>query len=640
MCGIVGLTGPGSGLWIRAMRDALSHRGPDDSGVYVNERLALGHRRLSIIDLSEDGRQPMESGELKVTFNGEIYNYQELKEELEAKGYQFRTKTDTEVLLHGYQAWGRKLFGRLNGMFALALYDKPRQRLIVARDRCGQKPLYYSCFRDPNGRARFAFASELRALMQCPLLSKSVDPNSLIKFLSYEYLPVPNSILSGVSKLPGGSMAVYDLNSLTLTISRFWTPRYSSAELPIEAASEQLRERLVQSLKYRLQADVPLGLFLSGGVDSSTLLGLLCKDLNQSGIKTFSIGFSESSFDESDYAKTVASHFGAEHRCEIFDERQIIDIVPRVLDHMDEPFSDPSILPTYMLSELTRKHVTVALGGDGGDELFAGYDPFKAWQPANFLLALLPSPLMRSAMRRLVNILPVSDRNMSFEFRLKRLLRGLDYGPASRHTAWLSAFEPKDLRALLSDRVLAMLQQRDHSDSLSPRCLWEESVAAWREAGLTASSLNRQINYYMRTYLQEDILTKVDRASMAHSLEVRAPFLDPELIDWACQIPDRYKFARGRTKVILKHMASGFLPKEILQRPKKGFGIPVSKWLRGPLRPWLEELLSEQSLKRAAIFRSKTVQRLLHEHMSRRRDRRKELWALAMVMAWHRRFMN
>jgi asparagine synthase (glutamine-hydrolysing) len=640
MCGLVGLTGPGARLWIRGMRDSLRHRGPDDAGLFFDQKVALGHRRLAIIDLSEDGRQPMAAGDLQLVFNGEIYNYKELRENLVAKGFQFQTQSDSEVLLHGYKAWGKDLPARLNGMFAFAIYDQSQQRLFLARDRCGQKPLYYTVFKDESGSRRLAFASEVRGLLACPLIPRQLDPISLVKFLGYEYLPAPNSMFKGIQKLPGGSFANFDLTNGSLQIGQFWTANYSQGSSSLDGAAEELRERLLESLKYRLQSDVPLGVFLSGGIDSSTLVGLLCRDLGRSNVKTFSIGFEEASFDESSHAKLVADYFGTEHHSEIFDEKQIFDCVPRVVEHLDEPFADPSILPTYLLSEMTRKHVTVALGGDGGDELFAGYDPFKAWSVSKLVRAFLPVAFLHTTVAALVNKWPVSEQNMSFEFRLKKLLRGCPYPAPYRHTAWLSAFEPKALRGLLSDGVLAQLRDGGRSDALSMEQTWSESLGAWNSAGASATELDRQIQVYMRTYLQEDILAKVDRASMAHSLEVRAPFLDPGVIDCAMGLKDNLKIRGFDTKVVLRHTMSTLLPKSILQRPKKGFGIPVSRWLRGPLKPWIEELLSESSINRAGLFRPATVKRLLDEHMSRKHDRRKELWALGMITAWARNYLR
>ncbi|MDF1664207.1 MAG: asparagine synthase (glutamine-hydrolyzing) [Planctomycetota bacterium] len=638
MCGIIGLTGPGASLWIEDMTQTLEHRGPDTWGTFSDHRVSLGHRRLAILDLSDDGRQPMIQGSVHVVFNGEIYNFRELRTELTALGARFRTKTDTEVLIHGYKAWGKALFSRLNGMFALAIYDSARKKIVLARDRSGQKPLYYALFKDQSGRERLAFASELRALSACPSIPKSLNLRSLTKFLSYDYVPVPQSILAGIQKLPGGSFADFDLGSGTFQIKKYWKPHYEERSLSLDQAAKELRERLLLSLERRLQSDVPLGVFLSGGIDSSTLVALLKQDLGIRDLATFSIGFDDASFDESKHAQLIAETFGTEHHLQVFNEKDMTDLVPRVFDHIDEPFADPSILPTYMLCELTRKHVTVALGGDGGDELFAGYDPFRAWAPAQFLSSFMPGMASKRLLSKAVSFMPVSEKNMSFEFRVKRLMRGLSKPPPYRHSAWLSPFEPEMLRNLLSDGAHAQLKQSWGADVLSQESLWDESLDAWREGGTTTSTLNRQINYYFRCYLGEGILTKVDRASMAHSLELRAPFLDPELIDWAATLPDSMKLSGSQGKVVLRHMVRDQLPRSIMARPKKGFGIPVSRWLRGPLRDWIEDLLSEASLKSLGLFRYKTVRRLLDEHMSKKIDRRKELWALATFMAWHRRF--
>lgn len=620
------------------MTRSLEHRGPDSEGTFSDAQVSLGHRRLAILDLSDDGRQPMIQGPIHVVFNGEIFNYQELRAELTALGARFRSKTDTEVLIHGYKAWGTALFERLNGMFAIAIYDARRKTITLARDRSGQKPLYYALFKDQRGVERIAFASELRALLVCKSIPKALNLRALTKFLSYDFVPVPQSILQGVNKLPGGCFGEFDLALGAFKMKAFWRPSYRERPVSLEQAADELRERLVKSLERRLQSDVPLGVFLSGGLDSSTLVALLKQDLGCRDLSTFSIGFDDASFDESSHAQLIAEKFGTKHHLQVFNEKDMTDLVPRVFDHLDEPFADPSVLPTYMLSELTRKHVTVALGGDGGDELFAGYDPFRAWGPAQLFSAFIRGSASQRLLAKAVSFMPVSEKNMSFEFRVKRLVRGLTMPPAFRHSAWLSPFEPETLRSLISDQAQARLKQSWGADVLGRDALWDESFAAWQEGGAQTSTLNRQINFYFRCYLGEGILTKVDRASMAHSLEVRAPFLDPELIDWAATLPDSLKFSGKQGKIVLRHMMKDQLPRSILARPKKGFGIPVARWLRGPLRDWVEDLLSETSLKAVGLFRSKTVRRLLDEHMSRKSDRRKELWALAAFMAWHRRF--
>lgn len=622
------------------MRDTLEHRGPDDAGLFQDDRVGLAHRRLSVIDLTPEGRQPMHDGRERVwvVFNGEIYNYRELRRELSAKGHVFRTQTDTEVLLHGYREWKSKLASKLNGMFAFALYDADEGKIILARDRMGQKPLYYSVFTDDLGERRLVFASEPRAILACPNFRATLDPVGAVKFLAYEYLPVPRSLLEGVKKLPGGQVAEFDLASQALTTEAFWRPNYatSTAFSQVSEAAEELYQRLANSIRLRLQSDVPLGVLLSGGLDSSTLVGLLCTRVGATSVKTFSIGFENPSFDESAHARAVADHFGTEHTCEVFGEERLLSVLPDVFAHLDEPLADPSVLPTYLLSAITRKSVTVALGGDGGDELFAGYDPFRAWGPAKLARALLPVPAMRGLTRRLVGLLPVSDRNMSFEFRLKRLLLGIDHPPALRHQAWLSGIQPSQFPELLAP---AFVERLGGPSQLMPDQLWRECEAAWLEPGPGASELDRQTNQYVRNYLQEDILVKVDRASMAHALEVRAPFLDPGVIELANSLPDAWKLSGATTKVVLREAMKGLIAPDILQRPKKGFGIPVSQWLRGPLRSWIEDLLSPESLSEGEIFQPAAVRALLDAHIGGKRDHRKELWAIAAFMAWRRRWL-
>jgi len=636
MCGIVGISGPDVEEVLLAMRDSIAHRGPDAAGIWCDERLGLAHRRLSIVDLSDAARQPLgnEDDSVFVTFNGEIYNAPQLQAELESAGHVFKSQSDTEVLVHGYEEWGADMLPRLNGMFAFAIYDARNGDIFLARDRSGQKPLYYSFFEGRDGRRRFAFASELRAFLACPLFPAKPDLSALASFLCYEFTPVPQSTLAGVSKLDGGHWLRVDLSNLSHSNGCFWEPNYSPGQFKDFAdAGRQLREQLEHSIELRLRSDVPLGVFLSGGLDSSTLAVLAKKIRPDTKLMTFSIGFEDPSFDESAYASEVAAALGTEHHFEMFSESQVLGVLDEVLAQLDEPFADPSVLPTYMLSRLARKKVTVALGGDGADELFAGYDPFVAWRIATIARAVLPFGGLRKAARGVAGMLPVSEANMSFEFRVKRLLRGLSYPPPQRHQAWLSAFEPCELPGLLSEACCEALG----AEALDAGRVLEPSQRAWDSAGKNASCLNRQINVYARTYLQEGILTKVDRASMAHSLELRAPFLDHDFQRFANSLPDDWKLKGMTTKRLLREAMRELLPPSILGRKKKGFGIPVSRWLRGPLRSWMEATLNPDAIAAAGLFRPEVVSSLMSDHLSRRRDRRKELWALLMVSSWLQR---
>lgn len=567
MCGITGFVGGGDRRNLQAMTAALAHRGPDGDGFYVDEDSAvhLGHRRLAILDI-DHGAQPMwnEDGRVGVIFNGEIYNHAELRSELEAKGHVFRSShSDTEVLVHGYEEWGDGLPSRLNGMFAFAVFDQPRRRLFLARDRFGEKPLYY--FRRGNA---FAFASELSALVQHPAADRELDLRSLQKFFAYGYLPAPNALYKGSKKLPAGHILTFDIDSDELAVKCYWRFRIEPDEglgrSSEDELAEELRALLSQAVKRRLISDVPLGIFLSGGIDSSSVLAAACQHADPASLKTFTIGFTEPSFDEAPYARAVAQAFGSVHREEVLDLDAAQDLVPQVLGHLDEPLGDASILPTYLLSAHTRRHVTVALSGDGGDELFAGYDPFKALAPAHIYDRLMPKGLHRQV-RKLADLLPVSARNMSFDFKVKRSLMGLTYPEAVWNPVWMAPVEPSDMAALFHE-PLALEE------------LYEEAIALWESSD--GDLVDRTLEFYTNFYLADDILTKTDRASMMVSLESRAVFLDNDLVEFCRRLPNRFKFRNGERKYLLKKAVAGMLPAEVIARRKKGFGIPLAKWLR------------------------------------------------------------
>jgi len=567
MCGICGFTGAiddRSAALLRAMTDAMGHRGPDAVG---HERLAgpgvsFGHTRLSVIDLAS-GQQPMRDGRLLLTFNGEIYNYRELRAELEGEGCVFATSSDTEVLLKGYARWGTDMVHRLNGMWAFALFDADRNRLFLSRDRFGKKPLYY-CH-----RAGFlAFASELSALALHPAVSREIDPLSLQKYYAYGFIPAPRSILRDVRKLPGGHNLVYDLNAGTAAVSRWWSftlePDDALAADP-ETTAQTLLETLDRAVRRRMIADVPLGALLSGGVDSSAVSTLMARALGGEELKTFSIGFDEADFDESRFSRLVADGIGSNHFTETCSIDQARDIAGAVVALLDEPMGDGSIVPTSLLCRMARRHVTVALSGDGADELFAGYDPFKALMPARVYDTLVPRPLHR-AIRLVIDRMPASLGNMTLDFKAKRFLRGLSYPRPLWNSVWLGALEPAELRELTAEPV-------------DVEAVYEEAITIHDEcAGL--GEVDRTLQFYTRLYLQDAILTKMDRASMMHSLEVRSPFLDIEVVDLVRRMPWRLKFRPrgGVGKYILKHALRGVVPDLVLRRRKKGFGMPIGKW--------------------------------------------------------------
>jgi asparagine synthase (glutamine-hydrolysing) len=566
MCGIAGFVGAGDRGVLQRMTDAIAHRGPDADGHWVEENAGvfLGHRRLSIVDLS-DGAQPMwtADGTIGVVFNGEIYNHAELRGELKARGCRFLTDhSDTEVLLHGYREWGETFVERLNGMWAFVIYDCGKKRLFGSRDRFGKKPLYYFCEGDT-----FGWGSELSALLQHPRCPRDLSTLSLKKYFAYAYIPAPRSIYERVWKLPGGHSFSYDLASRELKTWRYWEFVFETdASLTdSDALREELRATLERAVQRRLMSDVPLGVFLSGGIDSSAIAALAAKHVPAGQLNTFAIGFNEPSFDESAHARFVAERLGTRHREEILDLDAAVALLPEIIGKLDEPLGDGSLLPTYLLSRFTRQHVTVALGGDGGDELFAGYDPFKALQKAALYAQLVPRPV-HEAIRLVAARLPVSHQNLSLDFKIKRTLMGLSYPPPLWNAVWMSALEPRDLAQLF----------REPCDEEE---IYSEAIEAWDRCA-QPNLIDRALQFWTNLYLQEGILAKVDRASMMCSLEARSPFLDIEVVDLARRIPWQLKLRGGQTKWILKKTLAGLVPPEIIERKKKGFGMPIGRWMR------------------------------------------------------------
>jgi len=602
MCGIAGFIGRGDESDLRRMTEALEHRGPDAQNLWSDPEAGvwLGHRRLAVVDL-ECGSQPMWTSDeaLGVVFNGEIYNHDELRTELESRGHVFRSDhSDTEVLLHGYREWGAELVQRLNGMWAFAIFDTTRRRLFLSRDRFGQKPLYYS---HQNGT--FAFASELRALARHRQIESSRSRAALRKYFAYGYIPAPLSLFDRVYKLPGGHNLTVELGDRTPRASRYWEFELEPFErIPARAEQEwgeQLLELLARAVERRLFCDVPLGVFLSGGIDSSALAALAARALGSAPLRTFSIGFEEASFDESKWAEHVARNIGSQHHCTTFSVERARDVLPEVMEKLDEPLGDSSLLPTYLLCGEARKEVTVALGGDGGDELFAGYDPFHALRFADTYERMVPQPVHR-AIRLLAARLPTSHRNISFDFKLKRTLAGLSYGKRLWNPVWMGPLEPAELDALFGEPT-------DVEE------VYSEAIEAWERCE-NASLVDRTLQFFTRLYLQNDILTKVDRTSMMHSLEVRSPFLDIELVDFVRRVPHDFKFRKGETKFLLKRAMGSLLPDAVIHRSKKGFGVPIGRWFQ-------EGQLSFDTVSSAeppAEFR----RRRLREHRAGRTDNR------------------
>ncbi len=613
MCGIAGFAGKArtsdAARTLRAMTDAIARRGPDGDGFWSDPDAGvhLGHRRLAIIDVA-GGAQPMwtADGRLGVVFNGEIYNHRDLRSELEAAGHHFRTdSSDTEVLLHGWRAWGEGLFERLNGMFAFALYDAKRRELVIARDRFGEKPLYWHAH-----DGFFAFASELTALVSHPAVPREPDSRALAKFLAHGFFPAPNTALAGVRKLPAGHFLRVGVGAPIEPDPRaYWTfairPDPKLAERGDAELAEELHSLLKRAVVRRLESEVPLGFLLSGGIDSSAVATFAAEAPGASQPLTFAMGFAEPSYDESAWARSVAQCIGSRHFEETCDLDAARAELPALLARLDEPTADPSILPTFQVCRHARRNVTVALSGDGGDELFAGYDTFRALAPTRAYRAFVPrglDPLFAA----LAGMLPQGDGNMSLDFKLRRALRGAAHEPALWNPVWLGPLGPDEISEMQGSRV-------------DPEELYSEALAAWRGAP-SEDAIDRTLEFYTRFYLADGILAKTDRASMLNSLELRAPFLDPDIADFAARLPASFKFGHGRGKRLLRLALRGVLPDAILDRPKKGFGIPVASWLREmPMPP------------PAGILDDAWFQRRWREHAERKRDWRGALFAWMSV---------
>ena len=633
MCGIIGfLTSKAAHIpeyeMLRKMRDVLIHRGPDDVGEFIrpiDEKgpfVFFGHRRLSIIDLS-GGHQPLsnEDETVWVILNGEIYNFNELREELKGRGHQFRTHSDTEVIAHAYEEYKENCFKYFNGMFAIGIWDEKENRLILARDRLGKKPLYYSLINET-----FIFASELKAIIAYPSFPREVDPVSFMKYLFFEFIPCPHTIFREARKIPPASHLVWDKKGIE--VKQYWSPfnpKKGEERLSEVEAELSMMELLKESVKRRLISDVPLGVFLSGGIDSSAITAFAQQEV-PGKIKTFSIGFEDPSFDESKYASLASKYIGTEHHEQMMTPADLLNIVPGLPEILDEPMADASILPTYLLSKFTRGHVTVALGGDGGDELFAGYPTYLAHKLAGYYECFLGA--FHPVVVRLANLLPVSDDNISFDFKLKRFLSGIGYPNGIRNSVWLGSFPFQENEKVLSPEI----RQRFNRDQLV------EDILLYGEEYPNEDRITKLQYLDLKLYLQESILAKVDRASMACSLEVRAPFLDYELVEFVMGLPSHYKLNGMTSKYMLKKALKKYLPDSIIQRKKKGFGVPIAKWVKGELRELFSDLLSTDRIKREGFLNCEYVTLLLQDHLTNKKDNRKQLWTLLVWELWLNRY--
>ncbi|MDP6483242.1 MAG: asparagine synthase (glutamine-hydrolyzing) [Nitrospinota bacterium] len=637
MCGICGKLVEGEGAeaavtepLLRAMSERMVHRGPDGEGVlvrhYRDRSIGLGHRRLSIIDLSEAGAQPMsnEDGTIWVLLNGEVYNFHELRPALEAKGHRFRSRTDTEVIVHLYEEHGESFVDHLRGMFAVAIWDEPNQRLVLARDRLGQKPLFYT-----ESGGVFRFGSELSALLEDPALDRELDPGALVDFLTVSYIPAPASIFRGVRKLPPAHLLVREKGRSR--IARYWSVDRESKWLATEGEYiEGIRERVEECTRLRLVSDVPLGALLSGGIDSSVVVAAMA-GLMDAPVKTFSIGFDVKIFNELEFARGVAEKFGTDHN-EFIVKPNAVEILPRLVWHFGEPFGDSSALPTFYLAEMTRRHVTVALNGDAGDETFGGYERYVA-TGLGVRLDRLPAALRRGMRATLRGVLGNPLHEKGIRRRLRRFSDTLLMTPQDRYFRWVSVLQ-KDMRHhLLSDGL------RDSLNGAPEHPLLETFLRMRDGLGIH-DPVERVMALDLESYLPGDLLVKMDIMTMAHSLEARSPFLDHKFVEMAASIPTRMKIRRGKTKYILKRAFAGIVPERILGRGKMGFGVPLARWFRGELREYAREILLDPSALRRGYFREDAVTSMMDDHAEGRADHGFLIWNLLVLELWHRHVLE
>lgn len=610
---------------IEQMATTIIHRGPDQGGQYVQGHVGLGSRRLSIIDLGQ-GQQPIhnEAQTVWVVFNGELYNYRELTQSLTRRGHQFYTASDTEVLVHAYEEFGDEFLEYLNGMFAFALWDTQQQRLMIGRDRMGIKPLYYA-----QHDGALIFGSEIKTILTYPQFPRSIDLVSLNEYLSFEYVPTPRSMFQGIAKLPPGHALSYQAGQLK--IWQYWDVNLAKSEniqpKPTADYEAELWDILQASVRKEMVSDVPVGVLLSGGLDSSAIAAIMAQ-LSPGQVQSFSIRFDDPSFDESNYARQVATHLQADHHELTLTPQLTQELLPKIGTFLDEPLGDSSIIPTFLLSQFTRDRVKVALGGDGGDELFGGYSTLQAHRLVEYYERLLPSSVRHQLIPWFVDRLPVSFDNISFDFKVRRFIAGRGVPVMRRHHQWLGSFTTAQKCQLL--QPWTQLQEKDTY----------HIAFQHQQRSQAQDALNQLLYCDMKLYLEGDILAKVDRASMANSLEVRVPLLNHTLVEYVAQMPHSLKLRGLTTKYILRRVLRDRLPKNIISRRKKGFNMPVAKWLAGPLRPLVEEMLSPTRLQREGFLDAGYVQSLWQEHSQGKKDHRKLLWTLLVFELWYENWLQ
>ena len=624
MCGITGiaaLNGSPVPTWkqLKTMCDTLYHRGPDQDGMDLREGVALGMRRLSIIDLA-GGRQPIfnEQGNILTVFNGEIYNFRALRQQLEACGHVFRTNTDTEVIVHAYEEYGADFPQYLNGMFAIAIHDTVKHKLLLVRDHLGIKPLYYAF-----NHQYLVWGSEIKAILASGVVERSLDLNGLGAFLAWEYVPGEATLFQTIRKLEPGKLLEIDLQQPRCEPRSYWDiPKTGeNNQLTTSEWIELVDEQLKQSVREQLVSDVPLGAFLSGGVDSS----LIAAGMEEA--KTFSIGFDDPSYNELSWSYKVAQHLGVNHITETI-KPEVAGLFEHLMHFLDDPIGDFSIFPTYLVSQLARQHVTVALSGDGGDELFGGYETYLAEAKAR-QYQKLPAIFRRQIVEKAIQSLKPQPQKKGLINKAKRFIEGLEHPADLGHTRWRIFMGETIRQKLFTSEALGAISTPTESHILE----------LFRQAG-DRQPLNRSLYVDVKSYLCDNILTKVDRMSMAVSLESRVPYLTPQLVELAFQIPDRFKVDREQTKVLLKAVAARHLPSECIYRPKEGFSIPIKNWLTTQFRPIMEDCLHPQKIKQQGIFNSKTIERLKQEHLAGIANHSHILWSLIVFQQWERQWLN
>ncbi|MCC5876780.1 MAG: asparagine synthase (glutamine-hydrolyzing) [Candidatus Sumerlaeia bacterium] len=616
MCGIVGYTLPGEvpPTLIGEMADILTHRGPDDHGVHVDQRVALGHRRLSIQDLSSNAAQPMVSrdGRVTIVYNGECYNNDDLRKRLH--GVPWRSTSDTETLLEAYIALGPDFIGEVNGMFALAVYDMGGGKVHLYRDRMGEKPLFYH-----HEGPRLVFASELKAIIHHPAVGRDIDRAALRDYLLFNHIPGEQSILCGVGKVPPGGHFTFNLEDGSLEQRQYWTippPRPTERHKSLDDATDALEELLLDAVDRRRISDVPLGCFLSGGIDSSTIAWALAAR-STGVVKTFTIGFRETGFDESPHAEAVARHLGTEHHCEIMSEQDALELLPLLPALCDEPFADASLLPTALLCRMTRKHVTVALSGDGGDELFLGYDRYRWAEKVRLYMRYVPGGMRRFLAGILMGTAP---------YKVRTAAAGLVYrGEGAIYPHVFGGWSAPLVSAILGEDVCFM----DHP-------LVRACEEATRESGFLSAMGEIDATHY----LPDDILVKVDRAAMAYSLEARVPLLDHRLVEFAHELPTEWRMDASGQKRILRNLLYRHVPRDLMERPKAGFAVPLRSWFRCELKGLLLQELSPERIAVHGMFQPRAVAKLIEAHLSGKANYERVLWALLVFQLWHREFLE